>query len=157
MKTFTITRRNKTKHIVSVDDEDWDQVSKHTWCVYYQNGYLKGVQTNVRENGKQTTLRLHQLIMGPVPPEYDSIDHIDRNTLNNCRANLRFATQRGQNINQGMRSNNISGVKGVCWEKKANKWRAVIDHKHVGYYTSFEKACEVRAEAENERADFCYQ
>ncbi len=157
MKTFTITRRNKTKHIVSVDDEDWELVSKHKWHVNAKDGYLQAVQTNVRRNGKQTKLYLHQLLMGPVPPEYDSIDHIDRNPLNNCRTNLRFATWSEQNINQGMKSNNTSGVKGVSWHKATNKWMVDIDCKFVGRYTSFEKACEVRAEAENERADFCYQ
>ena len=157
MKTFTITRRNKTKHIVSVDDEDWDLVSQHTWGVCIRDGKVEAVQTGVYRNGKRTTLMLHQLLMGPVPPEYDNIDHIDRNPLNNCRANLRFATQREQNINQGMQRNNISGVKGVSWYKRSNKWRADIDRKYVGLYETFEKACEARAEAENERAGFCYQ
>jgi hypothetical protein len=156
MRTFTITQRNDTAHIVSVDDDDWEEVSKHTWCVRIHDGYLKGVKTNVYRNGKWTSLLLHQLLMGPVPPEYDTIDHIDRNTLNNCRTNIRFATFREQTINQGMRRNNTSGVKGVCWDKTHNKWRAVIDRKHVGLYETFEEACEARAQAENERVEFCY-
>jgi hypothetical protein len=42
-------------------------------------------------------------------------------------------------------------VKGVYWHKRANKWQVQIDRKFVGYYMTFEKACEVRAEAENKR------
>ena len=151
MKTFTITQRNGTKHIVSVDDDDWDLVSKHTWGVQTRDGKVMAVQTNVKRNGKQTSLKLHQLLMGEVPPGKDTIDHIDRNPLKNCRANLRFATYREQKINQGMQRNNISGVTGVYWCKHANKWRVEIDRKYVGYYGTFEKACEVRAEAENTR------
>jgi phosphotransferase system IIB component len=151
MKTFTITQQNGTEHTVSVDGDDWDLVSKHTWGVHYQNGYLKAVKTAAYRNGKWTTLYLHQLIMGPVPPGKDNIDHIDRNPLNNCRTNLRFATQREQIINQRMKSTNTSGVKGVCWHKAANKWEVGIDNKHVGLYETFEKACEARAQAENER------
>ena len=120
MKTFTITQQNGTEHTVSVDGDDWDLVSKHTWGVHYQNGYA-------------------------------NIDHIDRNPLNNCRTNLRFATQREQIINQRMKSTNTSGVKGVCWHKAANKWEVGIDNKHVGLYETFEKACEARVEAENAR------
>ena len=151
MKKFTITQQNGTKHIVSVDDEDWDLVSKHTWHVCIQNGYLKGVLTHVRRNGKRTSLLLHQLLMGPVPPGKDNIDHIDRNPLNNCRTNIRFATFREQKINQGLNSTNTSGVKGVSWDKPTNKWRVKIDRKHVGYYGTFEKACEARTQAENAR------
>jgi hypothetical protein len=151
MKTFTITQQNGTEHTVSVDDEDWEIVSKHTWRVSTEDGYLKGVHTNVRENGRRTTLKLHQLLMGPVPLGYDNIDHIDRNPLNNCRTNLRFATLSEQQINQGMKSTNTSGVKGVCWAKARNKWQVDIDNKSVGRYTSFEKACEARVQAENSR------
>ena len=50
-----------------------------------------------------------------------------------------------------MKSTNTSGVKGVSWCKRDNKWRVTIDRKHVGYYETFEKACEVRAQVENER------
>jgi hypothetical protein len=151
MKKFTITQRNGTEHIVSVDDDDWDLVSKHTWSVQIKDGKVVAVKTDVRRNGKRTTLQLHQLLMGPVPPEYANIDHIDRNPLNNCRANLRFATVREQNINKGMQRNNISGVTGVCRHKATNKWQVQIDGKYVGYYTTFEKACEVRVQVENER------
>jgi hypothetical protein len=152
MKKFTITQRNGTKHIVSVDDDDWDLVSKHTWRVrIHRDGYLQAVRTTVKRNGIKTTLTLHHLLLGPVPPGKDSIDHIDRNPLNNCRTNLRFATWREQKINQGLNSTNTSGVTGVYWHKRDNKWHVRIDRKHVGYYEVFEKACEARAEAENAR------
>ena len=151
MRTFTITQRNGTEHIVSVDDDDWDLVSKYTWCVRIQDGKVESVQTNVYGNGKHTVPKLHQLLMGPVPPGKDSIDHIDRNPLNNCRTNLRFATLSEQQVNQGMQRNNTSGVKGVSWHTRDNKWRVEIDSKYVGIYETFEKACEVRVQAENER------
>ena len=151
MKTFTITQLNGTAHIVSVDDDDWENVSKHKWHVQIRDGKVEAVKTNVRRNGKQTGPKLHQLIMGPVPPEYANIDHIDRNPLNNCRTNLRFATWSEQQLNKGMQRNNTSGVKGVYWNKAANKWQVQIDCKYVGYYTTFEKACEARVQAENER------
>ena len=151
MRTFTITQRNGTAHIVSVDEDDWENVSKYKWHVNARDGKIEAARTNVKRNGKRTTLPLHQLLMGPVPLGKDTIDHIDRNPLNNCRANLRFATFKEQTINQGMKSTNTSGVKGVHWHKSRNKWRVEIDHKHVGRYEIFEEACEARAEAERER------
>lgn len=100
MKTFTITQRNGTEHTVSVDDDDWDQVSKHKWCVSIKRGEVTAVLTAIKRNGIKTTLTLHHLLMGPVPPGKDNIDHIDRNRLNNYRANLRFATFKEQLINR---------------------------------------------------------
>ena len=154
MKKFTITQQNGTKHIVNVDDEDWDQVSKYPWHVKTKDGKVTAVEAHVKRNDNPnlwTTLMLHQLLMGPVPPEYDNIDHIDRAPLNNCRANLRFVTWREQSINRGMRRDNTSGVTGVYWDKTHNRWGVSIGNKNVGYYTAFEKACEARTQAENTR------
>lgn len=45
-----------------------------------------------------------------------------------------------------------SGVKGVGWDKKRNKWRSYIifkgKHYHLGYFLDLENAKEVRKEAE---------
>lgn len=47
---------------------------------------------------------------------------------------------------------NTSGYKGVCWHKKAGKWRAQIKFKgkqyHLGLYEDIELAAEARKEAE---------
>jgi hypothetical protein len=55
-------------------------------------------------------------------------DHIDRNSLNNTRENLR-AAKFGQNIqNRGKAKKNkaTSRFKGVCWDKSEKKWIAYI-------------------------------
>lgn len=50
------------------------------------------------------------------------------------------------------RITNTSGYKGVCWHKKANKWRAYIKFKgkqyHLGLYEDIELAVTARKEAE---------
>lgn len=55
---------------------------------------------------------------------------------------------------QPLRKDNTSGVKGVCWDKRVNKWRAAIkvDSKqiHIGNYTTLEAATEARKWAEGE-------
>ena len=54
------------------------------------------------------------------------VDHIDGNTLNNQRSNLRTCTQ-GENMrNQKISSRNTSGIKGVSWSKNRERWLACI-------------------------------
>ena len=70
----------------------------------------------------------------------EQVDHIDGDSLNNRRSNLRLAT-RGQNCcNTRMSSRNTSGYKGVSWSTTANKWLAAIvyqkQHYTLGYFTS---------------------
>ena len=58
-------------------------------------------------------------------PEID-IDHINRIRDDNRWCNLRLAT-RTQNLgNDGFRSLNTSGMKGVVWDRDRGKWRAQI-------------------------------
>jgi hypothetical protein len=93
---------------------------------------------------------LHRLIMDC--PDDMFIDHINHNRLNNCRSNLRIVTQHQNNMNQGKRKDNKSGVKGVHWYKKYEKWRVDIalnnKHIHLGYFKDFDEACKARKEGE---------
>jgi hypothetical protein len=93
---------------------------------------------------------LYRIIMDC--PQDMVIDHIDHNKLNNCRSNLRIVTRHQNNMNQGKRKNNKSGVIGVHWDKKREKWKAEIklNNKliHLGYFDNLEEASQVRKEAE---------
>ena len=73
------------------------------------------------------------------------IDHIDRNTSNNCIENLRDVTPKQSSYNTGNYSTNTSGVKGVG--KSNDKWQAKLTFMgelfYLGSYYSKEKAIEV--------------
>lgn len=70
-------------------------------------------------------------------PEH-CIDHINRVRDDNRLVNLREVTYSCNLRNSGIGSMNSSGVKGVCWFPRTNKWRAFItvDGKqlHLGYH-----------------------
>ena len=74
-------------------------------------------------------IRVHILVGKLFLPNFEdkpTIDHKDRDKTNNSLYNLKWATYREQCINQGMRSDNTSGVKGVVWLKRRQTWCALI-------------------------------
>lgn len=84
--------------------------------------------------------------------EHGFIDHIDQDPSNNKIENLRLISQSQNLHNTGNPKNNTSGVKGVSWNKKCNKWCAyiMIDNKttYLGLHIDFNKACQARKKAE---------
>ena len=74
----------------------------------------------------------------------ETVDHIDGNKKNNHIENLRAATSRQNCFNKTLTKANRSGVKGVSWAKKSNKWNACIrvngKSKNLGYFVDLEDA-----------------
>lgn len=97
--------------------------------------------------------RVHRLIwlyMTGVWPEFE-VDHINCIGSDNRWENLREATGSQNTANQRKRSDNISGVKGVSWDKTCNKWRARVKvngkETLIGYYNNKEDGARAYANA----------
>ena len=76
------------------------------------------------------------------------IDHINLNTFDNRRCNIRYCTHQQNQMNQPIQKNNTSGVSGVSWYAPRGKFRARIKISqreiHLGYYGTFEEAVQAR-------------
>jgi hypothetical protein len=87
---------------------------------------------------------------GEEPPE---IDHVDRVPTNNRWTNLRAATRGLNSRNMPRRSDNISGVVGVHFDKRRKYWIAQISVRgretHLGVYPTKEPAAAARKAAED--------
>lgn len=72
------------------------------------------------------------------------IDHADCNGCNNEWSNLRLATRSENTCNTRRRSDNTSGIKGLSWDQRRQKWKARIylQDKEIslGRFASFEQA-----------------
>jgi len=106
-----------------IDLDEIDLVKQYKWHLA-KTGY-----TATRIDKKQIIL-LHKLIMNE-----DNglvVDHINRNKLDNRKCNLRYLNRYQHAMNMSKKKNNTSGIVGVDWNKKQQKWRARI--KYNGKY-----------------------
>tara|TARA_Y100001963_G_C6650802_1_gene385609 strand:+ start:224 stop:748 length:525 start_codon:yes stop_codon:yes gene_type:complete len=81
------------------------------------------------------------------------IDHKDQNKQNNKLNNLRLKNNSEQQRNTKLRSCNKSGVRGVCWDKKAEKWVAyiTINLKKIKLYYGYNKDHAIKARIKAEK------
>jgi hypothetical protein len=117
-----------------MESKQWEKIRKD-WMVRIDNKLYKASRI----------IYFMQHAVDPYPME---VDHIDINSLNNNVDNLRLSGRGLQNQNQGIRSDNKSGVKGVTWHKGTSKWEAKIvvggKQKHLGLYATRKEAAEAR-------------
>jgi len=87
---------------------------------------------------------MHRVILQQMGVEFEQVDHRDMNGLNNCRSNLRAATNQENGCNRNKQEKNTSGAKGVCWDKQAQKWQAHIrvngKRIHLGLFDDIDDA-----------------
>lgn len=149
VKEYIINSKKYGKQIVLLDDEDYDKVVKEkyslsvTWDKTIKNFY---VAFTAKPKNSSSRL-LHRYLLNP--SKELTVDHINRNPLDNRRCNLRICTQFENNQNQ---SSNKSGKVGVSFNKKQNKYVAYIKvkRKHItlGEFKNFDDAVKCRLEAE---------
>lgn len=123
-----------------MDDVDYDRVIAHPrpWHAYLHHGVWRAKDW--------AGLSMHRLVVGAEPGQ--QVDHVNRDGLDNRRANLRLATN-GQN-RANSRSASASGYKGVYRVpnkgvyRTTDKWRAQIRAGgriiHLGYFGDAETA-----------------
>lgn len=87
-------------------------------------------------------------------PEQE-IDHANGVRDDNRLRNLRVATASQNQANKGMRADNASGVKGVCWDKSRKMWLAGISingrQKFLGRFAILEQAAAAYEKAAREQ------
>lgn len=97
--------------------------------------------------------RLAWLLEFGVIPE-GPLDHINGTRNDNRVSNLRLATLSENQHNQGLRSDNKSGIKGVSWDGKSKFWRAQIKANgrliRVGSFDNLDEARSAMEKARNE-------
>jgi hypothetical protein len=106
-----------------VDDDDYEVLNKLKWHTAKYAGGIFYAQRSEKVNGKFRYYPMTRKIMG-TSPKGKIVDHIDGDGLNNQRKNLRFASVSQNGMNRKDNCNNVSGFRGVTYNKNAKKWQA---------------------------------
>jgi hypothetical protein len=114
-----------------VDDENYDWLIQKKW--HFDKGYAMHRPRNYKKS-----IIMHRIIMDT--PEGMETDHINHNTLDNRRENLRICTHAENQHNQKILSHNTSGYKGVFFDKHAKKWMARVGRIYLGLFLTPESA-----------------
>jgi len=132
-----------------IDAADAPLVAGRFWLVRVsgKSGYAQSADYST---GKCKTLLLHRVLLDA--PDGFLVDHIDGDGLNNSRSNLRLCNRSQNAQNRGAPSHSSSGLKGVCWNAKDQRWRAHIQvnpalRLHLGSFLSKDAAAAAYAAA----------
>ncbi|MGV7119611.1 HNH endonuclease [Sphingopyxis sp. 550A] len=134
-----------------VDDDDYDAISSSKWNASPTHlGTFYAARSEKQENGKYSTVLMHRIINRT--PKGMQTDHINGDTLDNRKKNLRSVTPRQNAQNSAPnRRREYSAHKGVTWHKRDRRWVAkiVVDSRpiHLGYFTDELEAAAAYASA----------
>jgi hypothetical protein len=133
---------------VLVDDDVYEWARKYNWHFSKKNHgrwYAKRYRRGIGDRAY-----LHREVMNF--PEGKQVDHINGNTLDNRRENLRIADNFENARNRRIVVNNTSGVTGVRQLTGKDKWNAYVKVKgkriHLGLFQTKEEAVAARQAGE---------
>lgn len=126
------------------DKEDFEKINKYHWTS--DNRYV-----HTKVDGKK--IYVHRLLVDAEGYE-NKVDHINHDTFDNRKCNLRIVSNSKNLQNGKTRQNNTSGLTGVFYHKRDNKWKAIICYENknitLGTFDTKEEAQNARLKAEEE-------
>jgi len=92
-----------------VDADIYPALVRWAWCLT-EGGYV--ARSRFLPLGGRENLKLHRVVMCCTPNDHLQIDHINRNRLDNRRANLRFVTTSENLQNRELKATDV--IDGFC-------------------------------------------
>lgn len=111
-----------------IDLEDLELVNKYRWCA-------RVVRKDLIYITSTYGIQLHRLIMNCPKNKY--VDHINLNTLDNRKNNLRVCTRYENAQNVKKRKNNSTGYRNVYFNKNENKYYVILRANKKSYFGGY--------------------
>ena len=146
-----VNRKGEIVAVSIIDADGADEVLRHRWGALRMKTRIYG-RRRVKVEGKWRMAYLHRFVLGlPVGANAGlEGDHINHQTLDNRRCNLRAVTH-AQNVqNTSSQRGSSSRYRGVCWNAPRRRWQARVYQGGLlwsGYFKDEEAAGLAAAEA----------
>lgn len=152
---------DELKSVLSYDEKTGIFRWKETSSKKMKPGSIAGTKDNygyiyiTYKGNKYKAHRIAYAFIYEFLPE--EIDHINRNKEDNRIINLSPSDNKKNKKNKSKSINNTSGVNGVYWHSRENKYQASIGHNgkliHLGYFDCISDAEKARLKA-NHKYEF---
>lgn len=130
-----------------IDNDDIELVTSSSWLLIKRSrdkfGYVR-----TKRNG--IVVFLHRLIIEAKKGEI--VDHINGNSLDNRKRNLRIVTNSQNLMNRGKQSNNTTGYCGVTLDKRDGIYNAQIKKRGIRFHLGRFRTAKEAALAYNKAA-----
>lgn len=129
----------KDKYIL-IDDKDYNLFKKFNWSFIsggrlictrkelpsqYKGKFITVVKKYKKSKYYYKSVLLHWMVVNKNIGSLE-VDHINGNTLDNRRSNLRICSHSDNRKNNKIYRNNTSGYPGISWLKRKKTWSSVI-------------------------------
>lgn len=123
---------------VTLDEEDAHWAAQWNWhALKKRNNFYAARTTSL--GGVRRNVYLHREVAERAGVDVTCfVDHVDTDTFNNRRSNLRAATVAQNTHNTKMHHDNKSGVKGVSYCKTNHVWRGEVMLEGVRHCRRFD-------------------
>jgi hypothetical protein len=116
-----------------VDDEDYEELSKYDWCAMKPGSYCYAARGVYKADEKHIIVWMHRQILNT--PDDMQTDHINGDTLDNRRCNIRVCTKNQNNFNRSKALKPASSkYKGVYWSNIRKRWCSRIQKDGKTYW-----------------------
>lgn len=120
-----------------IDSDLFNELNQYKWgAIINKNGYMYAAR-GTRIKGKYSKILLHRFIMTPL--KHEMVDHINGNTLDNRKCNLRIVTRSKNLQNSKLRKDSNFKYKGVGFRHKKFFARIQINKNKrlfLGYFNT---------------------
>jgi hypothetical protein len=131
--------------VALVDDRDYDALmSIGPWQAFKTSaGFYAARDLRESRTGRLRRFFMHAVLLGTVATS-KWVDHVNGDTLDNRRTNIRRATPAQNAANRRKMAGSGCKYRGVSWDKVRKKFKATITplgkQRHLGYYLAEEDA-----------------
>lgn len=115
---------NKIIDYAIIDKNDYENTVKYSW--YFTEKRVTGTINGI-------TMQMSHFIHGKIYDKKTVVDHINHNTLDNRRINLRYANKKQNGQNKDKKENSSSKYYGVFLHKN-KKWWSKSNTTYLGIY-----------------------